>query len=298
MLSCAPVDIVTVGEAFEDLIFAGLPRLPRPGEEIRVPVFHATIGGGAVITAIAAARLGLAVGVMTAIAAPGATILRSERIRLINVRKAAERTAVSVALSTAHNRSFVTFEGANRLLEPRLRRELRAVAGRPRHIHFALGPSNCRAWLPVVNRLRANGVTTSWDFGWNERLVADRGFATLSRAVDWIFVNEQEARLYSRSLADARNTIVKRGAHGATLATSQGTVRLAAPRAQVVDTTGAGDAFNGGFLAALVRGGNPRAALRLANYIGARSTEGIGGIAALPVTEALPVWARRTLGAQ
>ena len=59
MLSCAPVDIVTVGEAFEDLIFAGLPRLPRPGEEIRVPIFHATIGGGAVITAIAAARLGL-----------------------------------------------------------------------------------------------------------------------------------------------------------------------------------------------------------------------------------------------
>jgi sugar/nucleoside kinase (ribokinase family) len=66
----------------------------------------------------------------------------------------------------------------------------------------------------------------------------------------------------------------------------------------VLDTTGAGDAFNGGFLAALVRGGNPRAALRLANYIGARSTEGIGGIASLPVADALPVWARRTLGTQ
>jgi sugar/nucleoside kinase (ribokinase family) len=47
----------------------------------------------------------------------------------------------------------------------------------------------------------------------------------------------------------------------------------------VLDTTGAGDAFNGGFRAALVRGGNPRAALRLANDIGARSTEAIGGIA-------------------
>jgi sugar/nucleoside kinase (ribokinase family) len=141
-------------------------------------------------------------------------------------------------------------------------------------------------------------VTTSWDFGWNERLAADRGFATLGRALDWVFVNEQEARLYSRALAGARNTIIKRGANGATLATSQGTLRLAAPRARVLDTTGAGDAFNGGFLAALARGGNARAALRLANYIGARSTEGIGGIASLPVADALPVWARRTLGAQ
>jgi sugar/nucleoside kinase (ribokinase family) len=292
------VDIVTVGEAFEDLIFAGLRRLPRPGEEIRVPTFHATIGGGAVITAIAAARLGLTVGVLTAIDGRGATTLRSERIKLINVRKPAERTAVSVALSTARDRSFVTFEGANRVLEPRLRRQLRGVVGRPRHIHFALGPSNCRAWVGIVNDLRAKGVTTSWDFGWNERLAADRGFATLGRALDWVFVNEQEARLYSRALAGARNTIIKRGANGATLATSQGTLRLAAPRARVLDTTGAGDAFNGGFLAALARGGNARAALRLANYIGARSTEGIGGIASLPVADALPVWARRTLGAQ
>jgi sugar/nucleoside kinase (ribokinase family) len=189
------VDIVTVGEAFEDLIFAGLPRLPRPGEEIRVPIFHATIGGGAVITAIAAARLGLTVGVMTAIDARGVTTLRAESIKVINVRKAVERTAVSVALSTARNRSFVTFEGANRVLEPRLRRQLRGLAGRPRHIHFALGPSNCRAWVQIVNRMHAHGVTTSWDFGWNERLVADRDFATLSRAVDWVVVNEQEARL-------------------------------------------------------------------------------------------------------
>ena len=287
---------MTVGEGFEDLIFAGLPRLPRLGEELRVPIFHATIGGGAVITAMAAARLGLSIGVMTAIGAHAATTLRTERIKVINLRKAEERTAVSVALSTARNRSFVTFEGANRVLEPRLRRQFSGLAARPRHIHFAFGPSNCGAWVKIVNRLRAKGVTTSWDFGWNERLVEDRGFAALGRAVDWLFVNEQEARLYARALATARNTIIKRGAKGATLATAQGRLRLAAPRARVVDTTGAGDAFNAGFLAAMVRGGDPRAALRLANYVGARSTEGIGGIASLPRAGTLPMWARRTLG--
>jgi ribokinase len=292
------VDIVTVGEGFDDLIFAGLPRLPRLGEELRVSIFHATIGGGAVITAIAAARLGLKVGVMTAVAANAVTTLGAERIKVMNLRKADERTAVSVALSTARNRSFVTCDGANSLLEPRLRQRFRGLTLRPRHVHFALGPIDCGAWVPIVNRLRTKGMTTSWDFGWNQRLVGDPKFDALSRAVDWLFVNEQEARLYAPALSSSRNTVVKRGAKGATLETGDGLLRVAAPRARVVDTTGAGDAFNAGFLAALLRGGDVRAALRLANYVGARSTEGVGGIASLPRAAALPLWARRTLVAQ
>ena len=47
-------ELVTAGEAFEDLIFVGLPRLPRPGEEIKTSTFMATVGGGAIITAVAA----------------------------------------------------------------------------------------------------------------------------------------------------------------------------------------------------------------------------------------------------
>lgn len=52
-------DLVVVGESFEDLVFFGLPRLPRPGEEIKTASFYQTVGGGAVITAVGAARLGL-----------------------------------------------------------------------------------------------------------------------------------------------------------------------------------------------------------------------------------------------
>src|SRR5689334_18038238 len=61
----ARIDLLTIGEAFEDLVFFDLPRLPEAGEEMKTSRFTATIGGGAVITAIAAARLGLRTAIVS-----------------------------------------------------------------------------------------------------------------------------------------------------------------------------------------------------------------------------------------
>ena len=52
-------ELLCAGEAFEDLIFVGLDRLPELGEEVKTDHFTATVGGGAVITAVTAARLGM-----------------------------------------------------------------------------------------------------------------------------------------------------------------------------------------------------------------------------------------------
>jgi sugar/nucleoside kinase (ribokinase family) len=302
-----PVDLLTVGEAFEDLIFAGLPRLPRPGEELRVPSFTTTVGGGAVITAIATARLGLRVGILTAVRPERAAALLNEQVTPYNMLEKADQPAVSVALSTVTDRTFVTFEGVNRSLELRLLDSLRRLPKRPRHIHFALSPARCAAWTPVVKRLRAAGAITSWDFGWNDRLVRDRAFRELARSVDWLFLNEREAKLYADapSLAHAKrvwrderaNTVIKLGRRGAFAIANGAPMARDAARARVVDTTGAGDAFNGGFLAAILAGADPDQALRLGNYVGARSTEAIGGIASLPTRRALPQWALRCLEA-
>ena len=59
-------------------------------------------------------------------------------------------------------------------------------------------------------------------------------------------------------------------------------IRAAPARARVVDTTGAGEAFNAGFLAARLRGAGLEGALMLANRVGALSTRKAGGIAGLP----------------
>lgn len=289
-------DLLTVGEAFEDLVFVGLERLPRPGEEVKTSRFLATIGGGAVITAITGARLGLRSRVMSGLGRTAAARLRAEGVGVANLRRPTELHAITAALSTAHDRSFVTFNGVNDVLE----RRLLAARGRlrARHVHFAFYPRSCGRWVPVLRELRAAGIASSWDFGWNEGLLADRRFPALLAAVDYVFVNELEAPLYARrrtldaALAAWRaaphHTIVKLGAGGSRWLARDRDVHAPAPRVRAVDSTGAGDAFNGGFLCGVLRGMPPRACLRLGNFVGARSTLRAGGLDGLPTRARVP----------
>ena len=290
------VDLLTVGEAFEDLIFGGMTRLPRPGEELRVPRFTTSAGGGVIITAVACARMGLRARALTALSTMRARALSRERVGITNLIRPGEQPALTVALSLPRDRAFVTYEGVNRALQPRFIAALRRLARRPRHVHFALSPQHCAGWVPVVKRLRGAGSTTSWDFGWNDRLLQDRAFPSLVASVDWLLMNDAEATLFG-TLVRRSQTVIKRGPRGASAWVDGREIKSPAARAAVVDTTGAGDAFNAGFLAALLRGATIAEALRLGNYIGARSTEALGGLESLPTRRALPRWALACLEA-
>ena len=54
-------------------------------------------------------------------------------------------------------------------------------------------------------------MTTSWDFGWNEPLTNDRGLTDLIDALDFVFVNEHEARLYTGSTDPRSNPFLSGG---------------------------------------------------------------------------------------
>jgi sugar/nucleoside kinase (ribokinase family) len=277
------VDLLVVGEAFEDLIFAGLPRLPKRGEELRCAHYVSTIGGGAVITAAAAARLGVATGVISALSAAGVRYLRTQRVHIVNVKRAHEPHAVTAALSTAGERSFVTFDGVNVKLEPRLLRAMRRQ--RPRHVHFALAPVRIDRWIRLVDRLRAGGITTSWDFGWNPSIRARTGLDRLIAGLDVVFMNAAEASLYARARRRARTAVIKLGARGSRWLSRTVDVTVSAPRVRVVDTTGAGDAFNAGYLAARLQGRGVREAVAAARRLAAVVVQHPGAIiprAAMP----------------
>lgn len=290
----AGIDLLTAGETFEDLIFAGLPRLPALGEELRVPAFSRTVGGGALITAVAASRLGLRCGVLSGLGDAARSLLDGEKIRAHDLRRPGEPHAVTAALSTASDRSFVTFDGVNTRLELRLARALPAHA--PRHVHLALVPRRCGPWVARVRALRSRGIGVSWDFGWGEALAEDPRLFDLLAELDLVFLNEAEAKRYggrsslgaavTRLAKAARSLVVKLGARGARFLGEGVELEAPAPRVRAVDTTGAGDAFDGGFLFARLRGATPSACLRAGNRMGALSTRALGGIAGLPPARA------------
>src|SRR6185295_1724925 len=90
VIACAAVRglrLLSAGEAFEDLVFVGLPRLPGLGEEVRTNNFSSSIGGGAIITAVAAARLGVPVSVASGLSDHAAKRLRTEGVRVTKDRK-------------------------------------------------------------------------------------------------------------------------------------------------------------------------------------------------------------------
>jgi sugar/nucleoside kinase (ribokinase family) len=292
-------ELICAGEAFEDLIFVGLERLPELGEEVKTDQFTSTIGGGAVITAVKAARLGVNTTLISALSDAASTRLRKERVQVLNLRKPNEPHAITAALSTGTDRAFVTFNGVNTKLEQRLatvfNRRLKAEGGRRPaatnrrlHVHLCFYPHDCGYWRHVLDRLRARGITTSWDFGWNEPLSNDRGLVDLIDALDFVFVNEHEARLYTgedtieASLPHWRRrkaiTIIKIGEEGAVWVAPDRDLHAAAPKVKVVDTTGAGDSFNAGFLAAWLQGKSAEQCLRAGNKVGAESTRTAGGI--------------------
>jgi sugar/nucleoside kinase (ribokinase family) len=286
----ARVDLLAVGEAFEDLVFVGLPHLPAPGEEVKTSRFTQTFGGGAVRTAVAAARLGISARVVSALSTGAVAFLKSEKVAVRNLREPNEPHAITAALSTRDNRSFVTFNGVNDVLEPRLLQAMRGELAR--HIHFALSPHNCGRWLPILRNMRDHDVAISWDFGWNPPLLEDEDLNTLVGLLDFLFVNEQEAMLYSRreTLAEAiafwkartANLILKQGAKGSRWISPEMDLFGRPRRVKSVDTTGAGHAFNGAFLCARLRGFSPEASLRLANFVWAMATRFPGGIAGIP----------------
>jgi len=285
------IELATAGDTFEDLVFYGLARLPAAGRELKTPSMVRSPGGGALITAVAAARLGTRCAIVSALSPESVRFLRKEGVAVRNLRAAVEPTAVTVALSTRADRRFVTFEGGNRHLPSRIRPLLPRI--RTKHMHFAFVPRPCAPWVSVLARLRRRGVTTSWDFGWDDELARDPKLWTLATSVDLLFLNRDEALRYSgnRRLSAAlkrwrradNHVAIKLGADGAMVVGGGIDVRVSAHRRRrAVDSTGAGDAFDGGFLAALLRGRSIRQALAAGNRLGALSVRRPGGVAGLP----------------
>jgi sugar/nucleoside kinase (ribokinase family) len=291
--------LIAAGEFFFDLIFYKLEKLPRMGEEVVTPNFSLALGGGAPTTAITAARLGRKVELASVL---GDTPL--DRFAISEMRKLGVATrlvksnqksmgAVTVSVSLPKDRFFLTYPGSNVYLEkyllaPATRKKL-ASAG---HVHFALSPRDWKPYANLIRWLKKRGVTVSWDLGWHPEAVRLPGFRDLYAALDVVFLNRIEALRYSgerdpeRALrkltSPGQSLVVKLGAEGAMAQSGIEFVRAPGLKVKTVDTTGAGDAFNGGFLHGWMGELPLMECVRMGNVCGALSTTKPGGNAGTP----------------
>lgn len=120
-----------------------------------------------------------------------------------------------------------------------------------------------------LREAREAGWVTSMDMGWDRMGEWMGVVGPCLPYCDWLFANAEEAgRLGPVSV----RTVIKRGAEGCVV----DGVSVPGLAVRAVDSTGAGDCFCGGFIAAMMRGLAPLDAARVANACGAQSVSAAG----------------------
>jgi sugar/nucleoside kinase (ribokinase family) len=295
-------DVAVVGEIYIDHIFTGFATWPQPGEEVFTRAYMREIGGGAANTACALGRLERTVSLFGVIGAADAewfeSRLREFGISIDTMERTRGNTGVTVSVSMQDDRSFFSYMGENEKLVKMLQSDaVLASLCEARHVHFAM-PLDPRVAEYLLPKLRTAGCTTSLDVGFSPLWLRDLACLDTCRAVDYLLPNEREASLLSHDenalnyLSFAQNLglkqpIVKLGSRGAAMLSHGIRYEVSAPVVDVMDTTGAGDAFDAGFIDALLDHASLEDCLRRACTCGALSTRAAGALSALPLRSEL-----------
>jgi sugar/nucleoside kinase (ribokinase family) len=291
------LDIAIVGEINLDLILYGLPETMPTERELLANNFRMTLGSSSAILAHNLATLGSQVGFTTCVG-PDAMgeialeYLRDSGVDLSHVIPSPNSTATGVTLILPHgkNRHILTYPGT--MLELRYADLDLVYLKSARHFHMSSLYLH-RGLLPDVPRLfrelKAAGLTTSLDTNDDPD---DRweGLEEILPHVDVFLPNKQEACLIAGTehLEEAVEHLAKRvpllvvklGPQGAVLRKGSQEIRAAGNKVDVVDTVGAGDSFDAGFLHKFVGGAELEECLRFANLTAAYSTTAAGGVEA------------------
>jgi len=295
----APRTLTIFGEFFIDLVFYDLADVPKMGEEVRTRRFAELPGGGLATTALVAAGLGIPTAAITRVGYDARLSSAWLKLAKSNVRvQACEfssrfATARTVCAAYDRDRMMITYDPINEKLEELLDRSMaRRLLRNSKHVHFACALGPPRKWIPLVRRLRSEGCTLSADIGWNPRMHKSPDLSRLLGELDFTFPNEVEALAMTgqktveralRKLAEwVRVPVIKLGAAGSVASQNGRVVRERSISVHCIDATGAGDAFNGGFLHGYLAEWPLQDCLRAGNICGALATTAAGGSSAIP----------------
>lgn len=306
--------IVVVGSLNFDLV-VHVARMVAPGETLTGTEFQSHPGGKGANQAAAIGRLGHPVYMMGRIGSDAF----GEELRSSLDAAGVDTTFVAtcegssgvalIVLSSSGENSIVVVPGANALLKPEdLDANLEVLRGASIVLTQLEIPLATVAHLAEI--CAREGVPLVVDPAPAQHLPPE-----ILRNVSWITPNEVEARFFSshgssqngesglKTLSNhlmslgPRNVLLKLGERGAYLATRDGD-RTAIPafKVPVLDTTGAGDAFNGAFAAALARGAAPVEAAEFASAAAALSVTRFGALPSMPMRDEVEALLRANFG--
>jgi sugar/nucleoside kinase (ribokinase family) len=305
------VQVLVVGDANVDLVLRG-DVVPRFGQaEQLLDGADLVLGGSATITASGLARLGVATAVSAVLGDDRFGAAVRDFLAEYGVRpdglltREGAQSGLTVVLSQPHDRAILTLAGTVPLLRAAdVRASVEAL--HPSHVHFAayfLLPALAAELSELLAWLRARGVRTSLDTNWDPAGLWG-GLSEVLPLVDVLLPNREELVAVTRRIGLPFETdeeaavqlarlgpriVVKAGAEGGWSVAADGPVEhVAADPIDVVDTTGAGDSFVAGYLAAGIHGvATERERLRWATVAGSLSATRVGGTTSQPTLDDL-----------
>ncbi len=308
----ADADLLVLAELNPDvLVSAGDVEIRFGQVEQLIENATVTLGSSGAITACAAAAQGLTVALCAVVGDDPIGEWTREQLRAHGVdvsgvvTRAGRQTGLSVVLTRAGgDRAILTFSGT--MTELSAADVPAGLLGRARHVHassFFLQRGLQEDLPELFRQARARGASTSLDTGWapdGEWQAAGPVLGDLT----YLLPNEAECAHLAAALAPVAGAApagpgdqvlrcaaalaglgpgvaVKLGADGGLAVAADGAVRVHGRPVVPVDTTGAGDSFNAGFLAGLLDGEDTAGALRRAVASGSVAVTGWGGTGAL-----------------
>ena len=292
------MDVIGVGALNIDFLYKVDEILPSEGE-IFIKEFSMSFGGSAANTIVGLSRLGKKVGMVGCVGndREGKEMLedfKKERVDISEIDITNHRTGYALCfIDRDGKRAIYVYAGANDKVK--LEKKI-GYLNKAKFVHFSsfIGKYPFNEQKKLINRLK---VKLSFSPG---SIYARKGLDSILPIIQRsyvVFLNREEIkRLTGKGYVEGAKKMLELGAsivavtlgrEGCYIASKQGCFRVEGFSADVVDTTGAGDAFAAGFLYGLLEGKDLYSCGRIGNWVASLCIREIGARKGLPSKEML-----------